>query len=71
MFGVMELPSAAAARARAKIIDSKLTDYDLLSSPTPSKGDIKDYILQRRQRFGVDTLPEDAKRYLKDDKGWA
>ena len=69
MFGVMELPSAA-ARARAKILDSKLTDYDLLGNPRPTRGDIEDYILQRRQKFGVDTLPEDAERYLKDDKGW-
>jgi len=53
------------------VLDKKLTDYDLLGNPRPTRGDIEDYILQRRGKFGIDTLPEDAERYLKDDKGWS
>jgi hypothetical protein len=58
------------AITRAKQLDTKLMDSDLLAYPSPSESEIKKYVKERKRIYDVDTDFESARRYLEDDKGW-
>jgi hypothetical protein len=69
MSGVTELTREMAIK-RAKQMDDKLCDYDLLVFDKPTKAQIREYIEWRKSTFNVEMSEADAERYLKSDKGW-
>ena len=55
---------------RAKGMDPKLSDYDLLFHPKPTKGDIEGFIKHREKTFEIKLTEEEAIKELKYDKAW-
>jgi len=69
MEGVVELTRDDALR-RAREMDDRLHLFDLISIPEPTEAQINEYIAWRKDIHGVEMTKEEAKRYLKIDKGW-
>ena len=67
--GVKKLIKAHAIK-RAKEMDPKLTDYDLLLHPSPTRGDIEDLIKHKEKTFEIKLTEEEAIEELKYDKVW-